>query len=587
MFVVSHILSIFVLELQQWNTMKQLFPFLLLLTFVVLACVPSHSDMNGKEARAIMDDVSRKNLAYELLTERDDTMMQQVVAYYKEHGTANDRMEAYYLLGSVYRDLHDAPKAVEAFLNGINAADTTSEDCRYDILTRLYAQKGDIFYLQELYEQALEADRIVQKYAMLAKDTLFMVASNWGKLDKCYAFSDYQTIVDECWYILEESRKMGMFSYAASRLCTSVLANMELGRVEDAQKLLSIYEEHSGLVNPYNHECSFPIYYYAKGRVLAATGQLDSAEYFYRKELEAQDWNNRQAAYRGLRMLFEQKGLTDSVCKYAPLQCDAVDSAYQEKLSLNLQNLQELYDNNRLQAENNQKELQLEEGRRKALCMWCVLAFVIVCGLFLFFYLRSWYRQRIAYAELKLERANAELEERENNLQSLRDELARVEDEKEKLRLAEEVEQAERDAEEQRKVVMNEQKELNELRRRARMDSKTQRSWYHTMPLFQSLLQKAEANKAATEQDYKLVEEALLEKDACLMQRFHTTMPVPSETERHIFLLLRFGMTKKETSLLIPCSKAAVTNCCTRLFHKVHGRNCSTSSEACEWLMKI
>ena len=138
-----------------------------------------------------MDDVSRRNLAYEPLTERDDTMMQQVVAYYKEHGTANDRMEAYYLLGSVYRDLHEAPKAMEAFLNGINAADTTRKDCRYDILTRLYAQKGDIFYLQELYEQAIETDRIVQKYAILAKDTLFMVASNWGKLDKCYAFSDY------------------------------------------------------------------------------------------------------------------------------------------------------------------------------------------------------------------------------------------------------------------------------------------------------------------------------------------------------------------------------------------------------------
>lgn len=180
--------------------------------------------------------------------------------------------------------------------------------------------------------------------------------------------------------------------------------------------------------------------YYAKGRVLAASGQLDSAEYFFRKELEVQDWNNRQAAYRGLRMLFEQKGLADSVCKYAPLQCDAVDSSYQEKLSQDLQNLHELYDYNRLQAENSQKELQLQESRRKALYIWCAWAFVTVCALFLFFYLRSWYRQRITDTELKLERASLGLEERENILTALRDELAKVKDEKEKLRLQEEVE---------------------------------------------------------------------------------------------------------------------------------------------------
>ena len=544
--------------------------------------------MEGEKARAIMDDVSRRNLAYEPLTEHDDTLMQQVVAYYKKHGTNNDQMEAYYLLGSICRDLHDAPKAMDAFLNGINAADTASKDCRYSILERLYAQKYDILYQQSLHDLALETNSMVQRYAMLAKDSLFMVDAQMKRLGNYYACCDYQAIADECWNLLEESKRLGKFSYAATHLCTSILANMELGRVEDAAKLLSIYEQHSGQVDLKTHESSFPIYYYAKGRVLAATGRLDSAEHFYRKELAATtDWNNRQAAYRGLRMLFEQKGMTDSVCKYAVLQCDAVDSAYQEMLSQNLQNLHEMYDYNRLQAENSQKELQLQESRRRDLYIWCALALVIVCALFVVFYLRSWYRQRITSTELKLERANAELGERENNLQLLRDELAKAEDEKERQRLAEEVEQAERETEEQRRVVMNEQKELNELRRRARMDSKTQRSWYYRAPLFQSMLQKAVTNKAATELDYKLVEESLLEKDGDLMQRFHASMPTPSETERHIFLLLRYGMTKKEVSLLIPCSKAAVTNCCTRLFLKVHGRKCSTSAEAFEWLLGL
>ena len=566
--------------------MKQFFSIFLLLT-CCLACVPTHPNMSREEARAVMDDVSRRNLAYEPLTERDDTMMQQVVAYYKEHGTANDRMEAYYLLGSVYRDLHEAPKAMEAFLNGINAADTTRKDCRYDILTRLYAQKGDIFYLQELYEQAIETDRIVQKYAILAKDTLFMVASNWGKLDKCYAFSDYQAIVDECWYFLEESKKMGMFSYAASRLCTSVLANMELGRVEDAQKLLSIYEQHSGMVNPYNHECSFPIYYYAKGRVLAATGQLDSAEYFYRKELEAQDWNNRQTACRGLRLLFERKGEQDSVCKYATLQCEAVDSDYQAMLSTNLQNLHEMYDYSRLQTENNQKELQLQKGKRKVLYTWWAFIALVVCTFFFFLYLRSLYRQKRALAELRLERATARLEEQEKSLAALHQELEAAKDAEERRRLQQEVEHSERETEGQRRAVMESQEELDELRRRARTKSKNLREQYGTTALFQSLLYKARHNGMAAEQDYDDIQKVLTENDKELLARFCKLLPNNTEMELYSFLLLRFGMTKTEAGILTAHSQSAVTNIVTRLYQKANGRNSTTSAEAFEWLLKI
>ncbi len=559
-----------------------------LLLVCLFGCGESRqSVMNKEEARAIMDDVSRRNLAYEPLTEHDDTMMQRVVTYYNKYGTRNEQMEAYYLLGSVCRDLHEAPRAMEAFLNGISAADTTSADCRYDLLTRLYGQKCDILYSQSLHKQSAEAERRVYKYAVLAKDTLFMVTAQWETLSKYFAMNDYQTIADECWYVLEESKRLGLYDYGASLLCPSILANMELGRVEDAQKLLSIYEQHSDCVDMKTHESSFPMYYYAKGRVLAATGHLDSAEYFFRKELEAPDWNNRQAAYRGLRMLFEQKGQTDSICKYAPLQCDAVDSSYQEMLSQNLQNLQELYDYNRLQAVNNQKELQLQESRRKSLYIGCILAFVVVSSLFLFLYLRSYYRQRIASAELELERANAGLEERENNLTALREELAKVRDEEERLRLAREVEQAEKETEEQRKVVMEDQKKLDELRQRAKTNSKSLRQQYCSTPLFKSLLNEIRNNKVATGQDYEQIQQVLMEKDAELMQRFYTVLPHPSATELQVFLLLRFGLAKTEIGSLMAHTQAAVTNIVTRLFQKIHGRACSTSAEAYEWLLKI
>ena len=568
--------------------MKKL-QFACLFTVFVIGCRDSLRSpaISKEEASAIMDDVSRKNLAYEPLTEHDDSMMQRVVAYYKDYGTSNELMEAYYLQGSVYRDLHEAPKAMEAFLNGVNAADTTSEGCRYDILARLYGQRHELLYRQNLYEQSIEAERMVLRYAILAKDTLFMMASQWEILGTYFSLNDYQTIANECWDLLEESKRMGVYAYGTRWLCTCVLANIELGRVADAAKLLSIYEQHSGQVNTKTHESSFPIYYYAKGRVLAALGKLDSAEFFYRKELtEDADWNNRQAAYRGLRLLFEQKGQMDSVCKYTPLQCDAVDSSYQEMLSKNLQNLNEMYDYTRLQEENDQKELLLQENRRKALYLWGFLVVAIVSTVFFFFYLHLWYKQRIASVELELERANADLVEQENNLEMLREELARTKDEAESISLKEKIEKAEKETEDTRVQVLSWSGKLDELRKHVRTNSKTLRQRYCTTSSFQTMLDKARNNGAATKEDYEQVKVLLSERDATLLHRFKA-LPNYSETEIHCFLLLRLGLTKTEVGILTAHSQAAVTNTCTRLFQKVHGWKCSTSAEAYEWLLGL
>lgn len=39
-----------------------------------------------------------------------DSVMREVADYYDDHGSANDRMEAHYLLGCAYRDMGDLPK---------------------------------------------------------------------------------------------------------------------------------------------------------------------------------------------------------------------------------------------------------------------------------------------------------------------------------------------------------------------------------------------------------------------------------------------------------------------------------------------
>ena len=44
-----------------------------------------------------------------------DSTMLQVVDYYDSHGTPNERLRAHYMLGCVYRDLGEAPHALDCF----------------------------------------------------------------------------------------------------------------------------------------------------------------------------------------------------------------------------------------------------------------------------------------------------------------------------------------------------------------------------------------------------------------------------------------------------------------------------------------
>lgn len=544
-------------------------------------------DMTDIEAGTILNDVSARNKAYQPLTERDDTMMQRVVAYYNKYGTPNKRMEAYYLLGSVYRDLHDAPKAMEAFLDGINAADTTSKDCRYDILARLYAQKSDIYYLQNLYTQSMEADKMVYKYAVLAKDSLFLVAAKWGEIGKCYALGDYQTIADKSWSLLRESKRLRLFSYGASYLCTSVLANVELGRFDDAQRLLSIYEQYGGSVDMEKHECSFPIYYYAKGRVLAAAGKLDSAELFYRKELTAQDWNNRQAAYRGLRMVFEQKDKADSLAKYAALQCDAVDSAYQENLSQNLQNLHELYDYSRAQEDSYKKSLLLEKERRVRQRMWWSAAVCLIILILVTYHFRTHYRQKVAEAELDLERARTELAEQEACLLQLRGELAKAETDLERQHLIQEMEWAERGVEQQKRIVNIKDEKLSMLRIRARLVQKEIKGKYEQTRIFKILRARSKSGKAIQDTEIKILMDLLLSDDPELLQRLYQSVPDLTDRERIVFMLVRLGLNRADISRLISRSQQALSATCENLYRKATGQRPITSAEAYEWLLNI
>ena len=96
----------------------------------------------------------------------------ELAEYFDDHGTPNEQMLAYYLLGRAYYDIHEAPMALSCFQTASERADTTAEDCDYRQLSRVYGQMSSVFYQQYLMRQSLRHSDLEEYYAWKGKDTL-------------------------------------------------------------------------------------------------------------------------------------------------------------------------------------------------------------------------------------------------------------------------------------------------------------------------------------------------------------------------------------------------------------------------------
>jgi len=84
-----------------------------------------------------LDDFTKgQRMRYELLYHKamnkacipfkSDSVMKKVVDYYDHYGSANERMLANYVLGCMYRDMHEAPMALEFYNKATEQVDTTA-----------------------------------------------------------------------------------------------------------------------------------------------------------------------------------------------------------------------------------------------------------------------------------------------------------------------------------------------------------------------------------------------------------------------------------------------------------------------------
>lgn len=314
---------------------------------------------------------------------RSDSIQRLLVDYYESHGTANDRMLAHYLLGRAYYDMGEMPMALNAYQLAL--ADTAGNEHNYFQLTRIYVQIANIFFQQNLLQDQIDCINQSVKYALLAKDTIGAVNNYLQKANSYDLMGKSDSVITICENVNSFFKGKGMYKQSAQDQGLLALHYIKKGMPEKAKYCLDVYEAESGFFDSnHNIEPHRTIYYSMLGEYYTTIEKYDSAEICFRKELrEGKDFNNQNAASRGLALLFQKTHQPDSAAKYALYSYAMNDSVYAHMATQEVERMKAMYDYTFHKRLAEQKENEAYRNRNAAiifgmLLMLCLLAVYII-----------------------------------------------------------------------------------------------------------------------------------------------------------------------------------------------------------------
>ena len=353
------------------------------------------------------------------ITFTSDSVMKKVVDYYDNHGSANERMLANYVLGCVYRDMHEAPMALEYYNKATEQADTTAADCDYGTLYRVYSQMGFLFSKQYLLYQELNAFDKAEKYAYLAKDTLNAIINyqNQGEVYDFLGKKDSAIAINL--QAAKLFKKHGNDYAAAIAFGCNYNYYIEKKDSINAKKAFEAYNS-TGYEGNSEYEDSKAYVLCLKGTYYMFTGQLDSACYILQQSLRlCKSYSIKAATTKALAQYYAKVNQPAMAMKYALQSSEYNDSDLIGARKTQLQQVQAMYDYSRNQEIAKNAEQKAERSTR--------MNYMIVLSCLMLFLLLSYiYRKQIAIKKKKIAVSKLLYEDSLLKLKRLQDERAKL-----------------------------------------------------------------------------------------------------------------------------------------------------------------
>ena len=373
--------------------MKEKVIFLLLIIMLLASCAGNRkyddlmqradsimnvNDDSAKVAIRMLDGVESQlpeffkaqKMRYELLRHKamnkayisftSDSIMKEIVDYYDRHGSANERMLANYVLGCVYRDMHEVPLALEYYNKAVEQADTTAADCDYGTLYRVYSQMGFLFSKQYLSYQLLDAFDKAEKYAYLAKDTLNAIINYQNKGDAYDYLGKKDSVVAINLRSANMFKRIGDNYNAAIALGCNYSYYIEKQDSVNAKKAFEAYFS-TGYEGNSNYGDAKAFLLCEKGTYYMFVSRLDSAFSCLNQSLKlSKSYSNKAAATKVLAQYYARVNKPVLAMKYALKSSEYNDSDLLAVRESQLQQIQAMYNYGRNQEIARKAELKAE-----------------------------------------------------------------------------------------------------------------------------------------------------------------------------------------------------------------------------------
>ncbi|MCF0197963.1 MAG: hypothetical protein HUK02_01390 [Bacteroidaceae bacterium] len=304
--------------------------------------------------------------------------VEDMLAYFMKHGDKEEKMRSNYMMGCVFRDRGDSPRALQHFLKAVAFSDTSSIECDNAYASRILAQMGIIFHNQQYYQRELEVWQQAASLALEGSDTLMYASCLQYMAGAYYAMHDTANVLRMTKRAYRIYKSAGLPNYAASLNGVFLDLSLAQNNLPKAQQQIDEYIQNSGLVDSMgNNQPGTELFYTYRGDYYHKTHKADSALLFYRKLMEStSDWMCRENAYKGLMKVYGSLRMTDSVCKYAKLYADANDTANYRRSIDEVSRVQALFDYTEYQQEALRKSEDLLTTQRISFFVFVLLACV-------------------------------------------------------------------------------------------------------------------------------------------------------------------------------------------------------------------
>ena len=438
--------------------MKEKVIYLLLILLILASCAGNRkyddlmqradsimnvNDDSAKVAIRMLDGVKSQlpefsqaqKMRYELLRHKamnkacitftSDSVMKEVVDYYDHHGSANERMLANYVLGCVYRDMHEAPMALEYYNKATEQADTTAADCDYGTLYRVYSQMGFLFSKQYLPYQLLDAFGKAEKYAYLAKDTLNAII-NYQNRENAYSYLGNKDSV-----IAINLHAATMFKQIGNNYAAAIAFGCNYNyyvEKEDTLNALKTFKAYfsTGYEGNSEYEDSKAYVLCQKGTYYMFTAQLDSAYNNLQQSLRlCKSYSIKAATTKALAQYYAKVNQPAMAMKYALQSSEYNDSDLIGARKTQLQQVKAMYDYGRNQEIARRAELKAKRSTQ----MNYMIVFACVV---LFLFLSYVYRKQLALKKKRIAASKLVYEDCLLKLKRLQEEKAQLVAEKDK-----------------------------------------------------------------------------------------------------------------------------------------------------------